>query len=259
MTHAYKRTLLASLGFADPDKKESRHDLACQYLATRENCERLANVVIRTRKSLGAHPYKSLDMHNRDKFVGEISHELVSVGRPSLEHVVSKGTGQYRNTVGFLDVICPFSITAVRTGEADVYAGSEPIPENELDSLRLRFPPGHMARQRSITERKTVRQRIGDTRPMVAIIEVKIQPVPIGDILRQINLYREYTIDCLREEYPGVHDATWILAAEFPVSQDSADMLRREKIVSVALGKSFAEWIHNRPAPSENPAKLVEL
>jgi len=31
--HSHKRTLLASLGFNDPDKKDSRHNLGCQYLA----------------------------------------------------------------------------------------------------------------------------------------------------------------------------------------------------------------------------------
>ena len=33
MTHAHDRTLLASLGFADPDKKDQMHDLACEYLS----------------------------------------------------------------------------------------------------------------------------------------------------------------------------------------------------------------------------------
>lgn len=37
MAHAHDRTLLAKLGFADPDKKDARHDLACRYTALPES------------------------------------------------------------------------------------------------------------------------------------------------------------------------------------------------------------------------------
>ncbi len=37
MTHAHDRTLLARLGFDDPDKSEARHDSACFYLAAPEH------------------------------------------------------------------------------------------------------------------------------------------------------------------------------------------------------------------------------
>src|SRR5690349_9879295 len=33
MAHSHERTLISGLGFADPDKKNRRHDYACQYLA----------------------------------------------------------------------------------------------------------------------------------------------------------------------------------------------------------------------------------
>jgi hypothetical protein len=32
MAHSFDTTLLARLGFADPDRKKPEHDLACQYL-----------------------------------------------------------------------------------------------------------------------------------------------------------------------------------------------------------------------------------
>lgn len=31
--YSHNRTLLASAGFADPDKKDPEHDLACRYLS----------------------------------------------------------------------------------------------------------------------------------------------------------------------------------------------------------------------------------
>jgi len=35
---SYNRTLLQQMSFADPDKKEPRHDLACQYIAQEPVC-----------------------------------------------------------------------------------------------------------------------------------------------------------------------------------------------------------------------------
>ena len=40
MTHTHDKTLLASMSFADPDKRNSLHDLACQYMAASENAMR---------------------------------------------------------------------------------------------------------------------------------------------------------------------------------------------------------------------------
>lgn len=42
MAHSHDRTLLAALGFQDPDKKDPKHTLACQYLCQPEVALRLA-------------------------------------------------------------------------------------------------------------------------------------------------------------------------------------------------------------------------
>jgi hypothetical protein len=34
--HSFDRTLLAKLGFSDPDSRDRMHDLGCQYLAQPE-------------------------------------------------------------------------------------------------------------------------------------------------------------------------------------------------------------------------------
>ena len=41
MTHTHDRTLLAQLGFADPDKNDAMHDLVCEYLAEKLEKERI--------------------------------------------------------------------------------------------------------------------------------------------------------------------------------------------------------------------------
>lgn len=48
--HSHDRTLLSKLGFADPDKKDGRHDLACQYLAQDEIALKLVDLVTREKQ-----------------------------------------------------------------------------------------------------------------------------------------------------------------------------------------------------------------
>lgn len=80
--HSHDRTLLARLGFADPDKKDPRHDWACQYLAQNE-------VALRVLRSLYAGPKW------RDHVVKGRRHEAP----------ITKGEGQYKVTVGFADLL----------------------------------------------------------------------------------------------------------------------------------------------------------
>lgn len=45
MAHNHEQSLLARLGFADPDRKDSRHTLACQYLCQPEVARKVLQVV----------------------------------------------------------------------------------------------------------------------------------------------------------------------------------------------------------------------
>lgn len=45
MSHAHDKTLIARLGFADADRREPLHDLACRYLALPEQAEKLVRLV----------------------------------------------------------------------------------------------------------------------------------------------------------------------------------------------------------------------
>ena len=46
--HSKDRTQLANFGFRDPDKRDRRHDLACQYIAKQEIAEALLRFVVVT-------------------------------------------------------------------------------------------------------------------------------------------------------------------------------------------------------------------
>lgn len=201
MTHSHDRTLLASLGFADPDKREPLHDLACEYLAEPIQSERLTRL---------ASP--------RAAAAGEVRTKSV------LEAVISKGEGQYKTTIGFLD-------------------------------LRIDWEAG--ASNGSI------------------FVEVKINPISVGDVLRQIRLYRSHIGEQLKLEpidaetfkarvaalgaskEDGHEKAkaaplripagtSWILATAFDLDSGQVDMIRQADIVPVRLGDGFTKWFEER-------------
>lgn len=189
MTHSHDRTLLASLSFSDPDKREPLHDLACEYLSEPEQARRLVQLAC----SIHADIPFSVDT--------------------KLEAAISKGNGQYKTTIGFLDLKIEWK------------------SENRKGSV---------------------------------IVEVKIHRVTVGDILRQINLYREYVwspryVDAetfkarLREAQrfsgfnEGLHEgATWVLASTFDIDAGQTELLTREGILPVHLSEGFTKWFENR-------------
>jgi hypothetical protein len=148
--HSHDRTLVSQLGFADPDKKDSRHDLACQYLSQPE-------MIL--------------------KLVGLVAPEESEVRGVRNETPIRKGEGQYQSTVGFLDIY--------------VYCGIYSVA-----------------------------------------VEVKVNPIGIGDMVRQFNLYRQYA---------GSIDY-WVLATTFVLSPIDLDSLKRERIRHVLLGPRFEAW-----------------
>src|SRR3954452_17922824 len=85
--HTHTRTLLAQLGFADSDKQDPRHDLACRYLAQKD----VLRKVLR-------------EAHKDARHVREVRVEQVI---PEA-HIV-KGEGQYRSTIGFADLLVRYS------------------------------------------------------------------------------------------------------------------------------------------------------
>jgi|SRR5271166_246763 len=87
--HAHDRTLLASLAFADPDKKDRLHDAACRYLTE----EPQASEIVRLVETKPDCPVDSVTIYNR-----------------SIEQPISKGQGQYRTTIGFLDGVIEYRI-----------------------------------------------------------------------------------------------------------------------------------------------------
>lgn len=213
MTHSHDRTLLASIGFADPDKKDPMHDLACEYLMQPKQSRRIVELV-----------------EPRDVDEGLITES-------SIETVISKGVDQYRTVIGFLDV--------------------------KIDWRRETKGPGESG---------------------LVAIEVKIKPISVGDIIRQISLYREYVVpardftklskpidaatfrDRLKklsssEPIQSVAEnrstTKWVLATAFDIDAGQLGMLEDSGITSIRLGVGFSDW-HEHRFTREKP-KLEEF
>lgn len=86
MTHTKDKTLLASLSFGDKDKKDSRHDLACQYLLQPEVAMKIATA------------FRDSNLP-RELMIGE----EVTFSEGSLEIPLTKGHNQYKTFIGFID------------------------------------------------------------------------------------------------------------------------------------------------------------
>lgn len=85
MSHAHDKTLLSSLGFADPDKREPLHDRGCQFIGSKAT---------------------------------EIAQRLYcsnSSGLGKQERIITKGSDRYKQTIGFVDVQIDISHPLERT------------------------------------------------------------------------------------------------------------------------------------------------
>lgn len=84
MPYSYDKTLLAKLGFQDSDKKNSLHDKGCRYLAQSEIATALVKSVISGTQLEG---------------------KEVTIRDTRCEVSIGKGSGQYKTTIGFIDVV----------------------------------------------------------------------------------------------------------------------------------------------------------
>jgi len=316
--HSFDRTLLAKLGFADQDKKERRHDWACQYLAQPEVAARLAAF-------LGV-------PRTRDRWVNGVpSWEFEYV---ETETHLTKGEDQYKTTIGFLDVVISYEAQGevwVKKALQESHGGEWPLlgfaqpaeldvrtePTRDGVSRILEFEtdeeasacaaelPGAIFRKGwraapdgpwgvgskpSIAVPMAVPDVSGNfpwpwssddgkRRQLVTRVhgprfirgkgwavqaaeweehecqhfaaellgEVKIHPVTVGDMLRQINLYREY--------------GKWrvvVIATAFDLTERDVETLRAGRVQHVKLGAGFEEFCQRMQAPAA-AAKSLEL
>lgn len=222
--HAHDRTLLAQLGFADPDKRNSLHDLACQYMSASERAHRVVSLLGLEKRD---QPFQAAC--GADEITG-IENIRISGYEVVFEHPIVKGQGQYQTSIGFIDLLYIFHATIDETTRIKV----EPDPRNSTRKIERELPDSRSNMDRHVA------------------VEVKISPVGVGDIIRQIKLYRTYA----GYRFYGGDLMRWIIATAFPLSDVDVRSLRNEKIVHVLLGHSFEQFVE---AQNQSASTNVEI
>jgi hypothetical protein len=203
--------MLAKCGFADPDRKDPMHDVACSYIAA--NAEKLCAQLLRRR--------------------------IVSVSS-KLEEPISKGEGQYKTTVGFVDIVMQPTLWA----PGEVYTSSL---YDEPDTLTLCRRSGLVRELNDEdlgwTEYACVCHRIVEMRKPIGV-EVKWSESSVSDAVRQVCVYREFTSGWL-----------WVLAAPWALNVEQKRALKSQKILYAQLSQEnvrrFGEEMRSVPATAE--------
>ena len=257
--HSFDRTMLAKFGFADLDKRNPLHDLACQYLIQPEVMTTFAEVTLNETSK------EDYTVNSWERRIGERTRVVDNV-EGWIEIPLNKGGGQYKTTVGFIDVILKCSCVlseqgiasfshSLRTLQVHLFGGLERLTaalDHRLETkglcagLRARYVDStrehltaivaqaqrvealcekeakardrggakqwrlaEIAAMENVEERKALDALseipmlldLGYTTPVHArqtvgwIVEVKTSWAGVGETLRQLNLYREYTSD----------------------------------------------------------------
>jgi hypothetical protein len=239
--HAYGRTLAASLGFADDDKRHPLHELACHYLMQPPTAVRLAESF--WPPSASKH---NPTFHCPGEMYVRWGHEvLCDAVREFVEYapeirgavMIAKGEGKYRTTIGFVDVVALF---VERWNDTKLIKGWS-CQKHADHGYHMRCDE-HRCCSDATAVSDWKRERVDGDRHSLGI-EVKGGPKPISDVVRQINLYREY-----------MQVELWVLATPYELSGREIDILDRERIKHVHLGDGFREFCevakHDKPGRS---------
>lgn len=214
--HSHDRTLLSRLGFSDPDKKEPRHDLACRYLAQPEVAKHIVSMFLLSPRpfSLESTRVYSDEVISRER--GMISQAIKMLLNPHFERPIGKGEGQYKTTIGFIDLVLRAEIQENVLSEKSVKEKEKWVVSTADDTTAMRVP---------------------------IFAEVKIASVSVGEIIRQIHLYREYLTPVVFQNYVnGSWGIPFVLATAFPLSADALQQLKDDHIKHVFLGEKFNKF-----------------
>ena len=230
--HAQNRTMLAKLGFADPDKQDPQHDLVCQYLSLPENVQKLAHLLELDRgDETYTHRYDGETLEETG-----VRHRRVAGHGVTFERPISKGEDRYKTTIGFVDLLITFDL---RT-----YCRER----RERRRERMSCSWGPWKPRDNSEERRRV--NVG--------VEVKVSRVQVGEVLRQLQLYRAFTDSSTPYRAPGWNDiSNWVVATTYALSAAEANAIRNERILHVRLGDGFRQFVSAQRALS--PVDSIEI
>ena len=219
--HTHERTLIAQLGFADLDRHQPLHDLACQYLATPEASQRLID---------------QLEINHGPKLCCEDEHTYQEKAIKSRQVDDFAAVQHYRITpenknhqvlVGFADLVLVVDYTEQYTELFERWRVEDQNSEEDW---------GPWEAQDDLVASDHL--YIG--------VEIKVKLTSIGEILRHISLLRLYS------EFPY-----WVLVTSYDLTLSERSLLTKRKIHHFRLGTKFEEYVVQRRA--EQVANSVEI
>lgn len=180
----------------DADKQHPEHDLACLYLSQKEQVLKLCSML---------EP-------------GKVEMELASVGHSSLEVPLRANHSKF--IIGYADLMF---FAHGQYGELGFeYLDSEHYSRWEPYAPLPRFAHRPVLRRQGWS--------------CNALVEVKISRVTVGELLRQINLYRTAQ-QC--------SEITVVAALRYDIDKAYNAALRDAGVVPVRLGAAFDAWKAN--------------
>lgn len=264
MAHSSDRTLLASLGFADADKKDRRHTLACQYLCQPEVAMRLLGRIVPSALEPVPPQEPIITKSNAyprhlDRFSWEAEFAAATIEEP-----IFKDRGYL---VGFWDVSMSFRAKSLgwtqgkevmeeswKYYDHDRYAWVRhdgPFDQAFDDAMPQQKRPLHIpagdpwvpVRQRAhrsdIVSGYTFLPSVYKE-SLGLHIEVKARPVDPGDIARQVALYMSYS--------GSGETRAAVVATCYPMPAADKATLKDKRIHHVYLGDGFNEYCRQREA-----------
>lgn len=265
--HSMKRTLLADLGFADSDRANPEHSLACRYLAG-EALQKLIDFCYRDeikefRKERLTHAMSEEGMFSTTPEVRDCFYKIFceiarsqqthyfKTKRRSI-HVAVESGGRELHTHALLEIDPgEISISGSPQGEVAINKGNANYKTTVgfadlIVNVDICYPiqeiivmiPSRCSEQEAkdafalaITKAKVSKIYCRQVPKNAIGVEVKIARVDMETVVRQINLYKEF-----------ISVGKWVVAAPWGITADEDALLQRAGIRFLRLGENFEKY-----------------
>lgn len=244
MAHSHERTLLASLGFSDRDRRERRHTWACQYLARPDVAMKVAAHLepgwaapIPERVAVTARTSK--DAPDTGGVCG------LRFGSAETEVPILRGRD---HLVGFWDVRVKFKATLPAWREAGAaYAPGEAVEAMDRAAGLFGGTWSMLAGRSPLAPPKPRDVCVGVRHEPVdyptsreMFVEVKASPVDVGDVAKQMALYMQFTAERA--------DALFVVATCYAMPRSDRETLAAKGVRHIWLGDGFDAYCETRRA-----------
>lgn len=232
--HSQDRTLIASLGFSDPDKQEQMHSLACEFLSQPIQAERLVRFV---EPKAATERSKDAVLVERNPGVWGHDWETPYPSRESAMDAISQYCEKSQLNNSALDRHTKEQFTLHDTklvSDGMVTSSRVEVVISKGDGKYMTTVGFLDVKIEWKRETKYERRATGVINGSL-IVEVKIAPIDIADAIRQLKFYRQY-----------VHADRWVLATAFDIHVGQSDTLKKEGIHHIRLGAGFSNWFEER-------------